>query len=148
MQYAPSWIIRFRKCVALCKNSNRLNESIMCNFQSEITKPFFVVLEKPRDWLLERLSDPFLQQVLHDVSSSKAQNEAYHLRYQIRRALQGGLLAYAELGALFFKMVHTGHSLGFWDWRCQNLFILWVGIAEWDFFGGKINHLKSSSLAF
>ena len=89
-----------------------MNESIMCNFQSEITKPFFVVLEKPRDWL----TDYFLKDwamipyslaasFLHDVSSSKAQNEAYHLRYQIRQALylQGGLLAYCRTWSTIFQ---------------------------------------------
>ena len=42
---------------------------------------------------------------LHDVSSSKAQNEAYHLRYQIRQALylQGGLLAYCRTWSTIFQ---------------------------------------------
>ena len=56
-----------------------------------------------KDWAMIPYS--LAASFLHDVSSSKAQNEAYHLRYQIRQALylQGGLLAYCRTWSTIFQ---------------------------------------------
>ena len=80
---------------------------------------------------------------LHDVSSSKAQNEAYHLRYQIRQALylQGGLLAYCRTWSTIFQngsyyvLLHVVE-------HCTFIFFFELQRVHFSEERGKLNQLK------